>query len=96
MSKKDLDVLYVNPNTPKNLRITICLCAYLCELLSMVAQTWLYLDIDFLQLRLDFELNMKYDKTLLFGVSMVGSLLHLLSTPIPLGSVSDLQRMVNH
>ena len=39
MAKKDLDLLYINPNTPKNLKITIYLCAYLCELLSLLAQT---------------------------------------------------------
>lgn len=90
MAKKELDLLYINPSTPKNLRITICLCVFMCELLSMVCQTWLYLDIDFLKMRQDFKINMRYESTILFGVSMGGSLLHILTTPIPFGAISNL------
>lgn len=50
MAKKDLDLLFINPRTPKNLRITLCLSVFVCEFFSILTQTWLYLDIDFLKL----------------------------------------------
>lgn len=57
----------------------------------MAAQTWLYIDIDFLKISKDgLKVNVKYEVTLFFGVSMVGSLLHLFTTPIPLSAISDL------
>lgn len=92
MAKKDLDLLYINPTTPKNLRITVCLSIYMSELLSILCQTWLYLDIDFLKLgELDgFKMHIRFDRTLLFGVSMTGSLLLILSTPIICSSISNL------
>lgn len=95
MSKKDLDLLYIYPTTPKNLRITICLSIYMCEILSIVAQTCLYIDIDFLKISEEFKMHIRYEVTLLFGVSMVGSLLNIMATPISCASVSNLQQMVD-
>jgi len=73
------------------------MCVYMCELLSMLAQTWLYLDIDFLKISTEgLKMNMRFEVTLLFGVSMVGSLLHIFTTPIPFSSISNLQKMVDY
>ena len=96
MSKKDLDLLYLNPSTPKNLRITICLCVFMCEFFNILAQTWLYIDIDFLKIsQVGLKLNIRYEVTMLFGVSVVGSLFHIFTTPISFMAISNLQKMVD-
>lgn len=41
-------------------------------------------------------MHIRFDRTLLFGVSMTGSLLLLLSSPLLLSSIGNLQRMVDY
>ena len=41
-------------------------------------------------------MHIRFDRTLLFGVSMTGSLLLLLSSPMLLSSIGNLQRMVDY
>jgi len=58
MAKTDLNLLKLNKKTPSSLRLALLIFVYGCEFISIIMQTWLFLDIDFHTMTTDFKINL--------------------------------------